>query len=49
MKLNAELVTKTSKDGKPYTCILVHLAPNYDKVVFLTNAEIELIKVVYGK
>lgn len=43
MPLDCKLVNRTSKEGNPYTCIEINLTENYKKVVFLTNAEKELI------
>lgn len=45
--MKCELVEKTSKAGKKYIVLQVHLTPSYSKDVFLDNAEIELIT-LYG-
>lgn len=46
IEVKATLETRLSKrTGKPYLCILIKLTDTYDKVVFLDNAESELIKV----
>lgn len=42
--MKAELVQKTSKNGVPYVCIELTLAPDYKKLVFLTKAELSLLK-----
>ena len=42
--LKATLVKKTSKKGNDYECVMVELTPNYKKVVFLDDAELELLK-----
>lgn len=43
MDVKATLVTKTSKTGNAYDCIELELTPTYKKVVFLDNAEKELL------
>lgn len=42
--MKAELVQKTSKNGKPYICVELTLAPDYKKMVFLTKAELALLQ-----
>ena len=49
MKIDCKLVEKTSKDGNPYVCIEIQLTPTYKKLVFLTQAEKELIQLSYNK
>ena len=44
MFVNAELVEKTSKVGNKYICVEVSLTDKVKKVVFLTDAEVELLK-----
>lgn len=44
MFVNAELVEKTSKAGNKYICVEVSLTDKVKKVVFLTDAEVELLK-----
>ena len=44
MFVNAELVEKVSKNGNKYICIEVSLTDKVKKVVFLTDAEVELLK-----
>lgn len=34
----------SSKSNRPYKVLVVHLAPNVDKFVFLTDAEIALLE-----
>lgn len=34
----------SQKSGKEYECLVLHLAPNYDKVVFLDKAEKVLLE-----
>lgn len=38
------LETRESKKGTTYQCLVIKLTPNYEKVVFLESAELELIK-----
>ena len=42
--LKATLVKKTSKKGNDYECVMLDLTPSYKKVVFLDDAELELLK-----
>lgn len=49
MNLKAVLVEKTSKSGNPYVCVEVSITDKIKKLVFLSPAEVELIKMVYGK
>lgn len=42
--LKATLVKKTSKKGNDYECVMLELTPTYKKVVFLDDAELELLK-----
>ncbi len=44
MNVNAELVEKISKTGNKYVCIEISLTDKVKKVVFLTDAEVELLK-----
>ena len=44
MNVNAELVEKVSKTGNKYVCIEISLTDKVKKVVFLTDAEVELLK-----
>ena len=44
MKLNAILCEKISKKGSPYICVEVYLTDKIKKLVFLTQAEVELVK-----
>lgn len=45
MNIKAELVQRTSKAGLPYVAVELTLSNNYKKLVFLNQAELELIKV----
>lgn len=48
IEVRATLVTRVSKKtGKPYQCIVIKLTDTYERVVFLDNAEVELIKTNY--
>ena len=42
--LRCSLETRTSKKGSDYQCIVIKLTDNYEKVVFLESAELELLK-----
>ena len=44
IELNARLETRKDKNGNTYQCIVVDLTDTYKKLVFLTPAEKELIK-----
>ena len=44
MEFKATLETRKSKKGTSYECLVIKLSPNVDKIVFLTTAEIELLK-----
>lgn len=46
MDLKATLELKNSAKGNEYYCIVIKLSENYDKIVFLDKAEIELIKIL---
>lgn len=48
IEVRATLETRLSKkSGKPYQCIVIKLTDTYEKIVFLDNAEVELIKMNY--
>lgn len=45
IEVRATLETRVSKkSGKTYQCIVIKLTDTYEKIVFLDNAEVELIK-----
>ena len=44
MKFDAVLETRTGKKGNVYECLVIKLSPNVEKLVFLTTAELELLK-----
>jgi len=46
MNVKCQLVEKTSQKGNKYICLEISLSENYKKVVFLDNAEVELLKVL---
>ncbi|MCL2088165.1 MAG: hypothetical protein FWH14_01645 [Oscillospiraceae bacterium] len=47
MNVPAKLEERISqKTGKPYTCIVIKLTEACEKVVFLENAEVELLKLM---
>lgn len=43
MDVKATLEERTSKAGKPYQVVVIKLTDNYEKVVFLEKAELELL------
>lgn len=46
--VRATLETRVSKkSGKTYQCIVIKLTDTYEKIIFLDNAEVELIKLTY--
>lgn len=48
IEVRATLETRLSKKtGKTYQCLVIKLTDTYEKVVFLDNAEVELIKLNY--
>lgn len=49
MNLKAVLVEKISKKGNPYIAVEVTITENIKKLVFLTQAEIELLKLLPNK
>lgn len=49
MDVKGRLETRTSKAGNLYTCVVFKLTENYEKIVFLTNAELELLKAINNK
>lgn len=49
MKIDAKLVERTSKEGKPYVAIEIELTPSYKKLVFLTPSELELLRLTKNR
>lgn len=49
MKVNCTLEERTSKEGNKFTCVVIKLSENYEKLVFLDRAEIELLKIFNAK
>lgn len=48
IEVRATLETRVSKKtGKTYQCLVIKLTDTYEKVIFLDNAEVELIKLNY--
>lgn len=48
IEVRATLETRVSKKtGKTYQCLVIKLTDTYEKVVFLDNAEVELINMNY--
>lgn len=49
MKIDANLVEKVStKSGNKYICVEIALTDKVKKIVFLTDAEVELLKLYYS-
>lgn len=44
MNVKAVLVERISKKGNKYTCIEVYITNNIKKIVFLNDAELELLR-----
>lgn len=42
--LTAVYETRTNKDGKPYNALFVKIGKDYEKIVFLNTAELEILK-----
>ena len=49
MNIKAVLVEKTSKSGNTYIAIEVYITDKIKKLVFLTPAELELLKITNAK
>ena len=49
MNIRAELVERISKAGNPYIAVEVTITDKIKKLVFLTQAEIELLKIYANK
>lgn len=45
--IQCSLETRVSNKGKEYKCLVIKLTDTYEKIVFLDNAELELLKVYY--
>ena len=43
--LQCSLETRLNKDNKPYEVLVIKLTDTYEKLVFLDNAEKELVKI----
>lgn len=44
MDLKCQLETRTSKKGLSYTCLVIKLTDKYEKLVFLSSAELALLE-----
>lgn len=44
-RVECTLETRISKKGSEYQVLVIKLTPDYEKLVFLDNAELELIKI----
>lgn len=42
--LNAVYETRKNKDGKEYNALFLKIGKDYEKIVFLTTAELEILK-----
>ncbi|MDD6224161.1 MAG: hypothetical protein PUB18_04080 [bacterium] len=49
MEVKATLEEKVSKNGNKYQVVVLKLTDNYEKLVFLEKAEIELLKSLESK
>lgn len=49
MNIKCQLVEKVSQKGNKYLCLEISLSESYKKIVFLDNAEVELIKLLANK
>ena len=49
MNIKCQLIEKVSQKGNKYLCLEISLTENYKKIVFLDNAEVELIKLLANK
>lgn len=49
MSLKCQVVEKVSAKGNTYVCLEIYLTENYKKVVFLDQAELELLKLYTKK
>lgn len=47
--IKCQIVERTSAKGNKYIALEVYLTPNYKKVVFLEQAEIELLKLAVAE
>lgn len=45
MNIRCSLETRVSKKGSDYTVLVIKLTDTYEKLVFLDNAELELLKI----
>lgn len=50
MEFKAQLEERTSKkSNKTYKCVVVKLTDNLEKIVFLSDAEVELLELKYSR
>ncbi len=49
MDVKATLETRVSKKGTEYTAVVVQIYPGLEKLVFLSDAELTLMKAYYKK
>ena len=48
IEIQATLETRTSKKGNDFEVVVLKLSDNAEKLVFLTSAELELLKLYNG-
>ena len=48
IEINATLEKRQSKKGNAYYVVVIKLTDNYEKLVFLDNAELELLKLQFS-
>lgn len=46
MDVYGTIETRKSKQGKEYQVLVIKLTDTYEKLVFLSNAELELLKAI---
>lgn len=50
MKFEATLEERTSrKTGNTYKCVVVHLTDKLQKIILLSDCEVELLEILYSK
>ena len=47
MQFTGKVEERTSKKGNPYTVLILDITDNYSKVIYLNDAEVELITLAY--
>lgn len=50
MEFKATLEERTSrKTGNVYKCVVVHLTDKLEKIILLSDCEVELLELIYAK